>query len=235
MNKLVLLPILPLFLATGCAVAENSSQNSEQSYGFTTQYSGKAKIQNGIYHGQVGNLLEAASFSIAVPQASDPSQFASMKMKEEIGTDNIYVSFGPTDLDPSIYRVTVNAKRVPVTFTQMKTNLFPQIAPFIERAYGQPMQAIHQEDITFQGHPAVFAVYTQDIPGSSQLLGTRPIQGATLTHTIYYIDYDKYIVTLWVMGSSGGGINTVNDQNRSQLIHRTWPSQIKFVNSFHLK
>ena len=223
MNKLKFASlIIILMLLAGCS-----------SMGLPTMNAVKGKINNGIYNGKIGEQPGLGGFSVKVPQASNNYEFSYMQMKEEIGSDNTYVSFGPAAIDFSIYRVFIGV-RDQVPFEKFKAQAIPMIAPFIAKSYGQPIYKIYQQDITYKGHPALYAVYTQHLPSYFDPIGMHQIEGVMLTHAIYYIDYGKYLVVLWAMGNSGGGSNAITDKSRSQMINRTWKPQLEFVNSFRL-
>jgi hypothetical protein len=89
------------------------------------------------------------------------------------------------------------------------------------------------EQTTFKGHPALYQVVTQTLPARTDAM-KRTIAGKVLTHAIYVIDYDGYVVLLWVMGASDGAINAVDDNNRDEMSKQTWKPQVEFVNSFQL-
>ena len=223
MNKLKFASvILILMLLTGCSSMGLSSMNSA-----------KGKINNGIYSGKIGERPGLGGFSVKVPQASSNFEFSYMQMKEQIGSDMTYVSFGPAAIDFSIYRVFVGV-RDQVSFEKFKTQAFPAMASLIAESYGQPIHKIYQKDINYHGHPAQYAVYTQYLPSYFNPINMHQIEGSMLTHAIYYIDYGKYLVMLWSMGNSSSGSNAITDKNRSQMINRTWKPQVEFVNSFRL-
>ena len=135
---------LIIFLLAGCS-----------SMGLPSFNSAKGKIKNGTYTGKIGTQSTLGTFSVKVPQTSNDYEFTYMQMKEDIGNDFTYVSFGPAALDFSIYRVMVGVKDQ-VPFTAFKQKSVPMLAAYVEKAYGQPIHKIYETNTTFNGHPAFY-------------------------------------------------------------------------------
>lgn len=184
------------------------------------------------YTQKIGSQPNLGRFSIQIPHQPDSYEYRYMQTNEEIGDDYTYVSFGPAALDGTIYRVNVGL-RDPVPFKVFSQWVLNRLKKMAENTEHQKMKKVYEENVRVQGQPAVFAVYTQHIPGHTDIaLHNRA--SVTYTHAIYYVDYGQYGVIFWIQTNSVMPLNTVNDKNRNKITQRQWQPMQTFVHSFRL-
>jgi hypothetical protein len=212
-------------------LASCSAINS--SLGIPTLNLDKDHIKNGIYSNKIGECPGFHYFSFTVPQASNGDDYLYMQMKEDRSKNNTYVSLGPSAADFTLYRVMIIAKNH-MPFSSFQQHYIPLYAKHIAKIYGAPLQKIVEKETLVHHHPALYVVYIQKIPRYFSVLRLNTVKSTTLTHAIYYINYEKYIVLLWTLGNSNGTMNPVNEHNRMALINGTWGPQTTFVDSFHI-
>lgn len=151
----------------------------------------KGEIKNGTYTAQ------DKSFSVAVPHKEGTEEYRHMQVKEQGNEFGAYVSFGPSALDQSIYRVEI-ARRVVAGSEKVK---FEEIAPKIVEGFKAQLkngydselkeQASRQESLG--GKKAYYYQFIQLVPAGK--LSNKP---ETLTHEAYVIDFGKGAAIVWV-------------------------------------
>lgn len=196
-----------------------------QTYCFANSGKHLGYIKNGVYHARIGAEQGLGSFSVELPAGKG-------YIKEELMNIGTYVSFTNDEPDYSIFRVnvTLKSKKYTPTFNAIDNKIVIPFKNFIVKSFGQPVEEIYKTTVTFKGHKAFYIVYTQDMPGGWS--GLNKTTGYKLTHGVYIIDYDKYVVVLWAEAFTA---NSSSDSKIKKLIiERKWAPEIKFVNSFQL-
>jgi len=140
-------------------------------------------------------------FTVAVPFAADTDNHRYMKVKEEYGPNEDYVSFGPGAVDQRIYRidfVTPPAGRSLPALDTVVSRMQGLVAQQAQQSYGTAPTVGGSQKTVIGGHDA----YTWEMQQSV------PSMHATLTHEVYMIYLGGSGVTVWVQTPS----NNLSDQ-----------------------
>jgi len=191
------------------------------------------QIENGTYTTKIGKTGEEGSFRVVMPHTPGSYEYSYMKSKEQFNKYGTYLSFGPAAIDHTIFRIYVDPPEVPITpkFLDQAIDASKQEA---EHAYKAKLKQIAYTSTTVNGRSAKYAVYTQSIPGYTDIQ-LHQIAATTYTHAIYAIDYGKYFVSIWIQYSNNStGENQINNTNRDLITKRTHKKQNDFVRSFKI-
>ena len=134
-------------------------------------------------------------FTVSVPFAENTDNHMYMKVKENYGPTEDYVSFGPGAVDQRIWRVEV-VLPTPGRSIQALDAVAPQVLAATEhlaqQAYGTTPTAGEGQKTMVNGH----AAYVWDLQQSV------PSMHATLAHKLYLIDFGSTMATVWVQTPS---------------------------------
>jgi hypothetical protein len=118
----------------------------------------KGEIKNGTYTAQ------DKSFSVAIPHKEGTEEYRHMQVKEQGNEFGAYVSFGPSALDQSIYRVEI-ARRISagsekVQFDEVAPKIVEGFKAQLKNGYGSELkeQAARQESL--KGKKAYYYQFT---------------------------------------------------------------------------
>lgn len=135
-------------------------------------------------------------FTVSVPFAPNTDNHMYMKVKENYGPVEDYVSFGPGAVDERIWRIEVVTPPADKPLPALDA-LAPQILTTVEKqaeqAYGTVPTAGEGQKTTVSGHPAWVWDLQQSVPSMH----------ATLAHRLYLVDFGGPMATVWVQTPSG--------------------------------
>jgi len=151
----------------------------------------KGEIKNGTYTAQ------DKSFSVAIPHKEGTEEYRHMQVKEQGNEFGAYVSFGPSALDQSIYRVEI-ARRIAagsekVQFDEVAPKIVEGFKAQLKSGYGSELKERAARQELLKGKKAYYYQFTQLVPAGK--LSNKP---ETLTHEAYVIDFGKGAAIVWV-------------------------------------
>lgn len=152
----------------------------------------KGEIKDSVY------TTPDKSFSVAVPHKQGSEEYRHMHVKEQINEYGAYVSFGPTSLDQSIYRLET-AKRVTpcspcVKLEDAAPKMIENYRTQIQQGYGGALKEVATRQEMLNGRKAYYWKLTQVIPARTLSRNTE----AAVTHEAYVIDFEKGMAMVWV-------------------------------------
>jgi hypothetical protein len=226
MKKIITMTILTTTaLLSGCAMDMSSTQPTNSAPQPTVkQVAGK--IQQGHYISRIGKAVPGqmsipASFSVMVPQTSNPDEYQYTQVSDQQGPNYTSVRFGPGWHDQTIYRLTVSKPATASPFNSYSSVLLKETVKRMHAA-GQSMPIkLYQSVLSIKHHPVLFAVYQQ----------TDKSNNDVLTQAIYIWQQGHYAFEAWLTGSSASQINPVNGVTRFEVVKHQFSPFAKFINS----
>lgn len=185
----------------------------------------KGKIKDGIY------TSPKSKFRISVPNWDDKSEYQYMKMKEQLSTTGIYLSFGPAAFKNNIYRVEYAEKLSSMSYyielKTIKNEIFSKYIKQIEKAYNSKVELIAEDIDLFDSKKSYSRIYRQSIPRRETFFKTTA--ESLRYHFVDLIDYGSYSVMYWVEIP----VNLDNKKTiEEKLKNRDNEDYYNFVNSF---
>jgi hypothetical protein len=157
------------------------------------------KILKGTLQGDT-YLAPDGLFSVKSPYAKGSGEYTSMTIKELYGPKGDYVSFGPAELDQSIYRVNITGRRNErgelVPFEQAAQMAVESFSQDLKQGYGVPLIELTHGQRTVQGTPGLTWKFSQTVAPHSSLLNAT--SGEVFWHEVVALDAGENIVLLWV-------------------------------------
>jgi len=153
-----------------------------------------------------GNVYTAKDkrFTVSVPHVQGSYEYTYMQVKEQYGTVEDYLSFGPAAINQSIYRIDFVTAPTGQSLPDLDT-VAPKMLKVVEQeaqgAYGGTITAGDQTKLAIGGHNAYHWELTQTVPK-----GKLANVAVDLVHQVYQIDFGRSMATIWVQIEVGNPI-----------------------------
>jgi hypothetical protein len=158
----------------------------------------RGTIKNGVY------AAPDSFFSVTVPQKEGSYEYQYMKVKEQYGATEIYVSFGPAAIDQTIYRLDI-AKRVTAESQNVKlddltaSRLIELAKAQVGKAYKGELVEVASDKETINDKPCYHWRFKQTVPAGIMISNRQ----AVLNHDVYAMDLGKGVASIWVQSLDG--------------------------------
>lgn len=160
----------------------------------------QGSIDNNVYTSKGG------TFTVAVPHPQGSDEYRYMHVKEQYRDNETYLSFGPSAVDQSVYRVDLLMRMTPGSMDPSLDQTAPQLLANVEqqaqKAYGGDVTVTSSDKTQVNGREALHWLLKQVAP-AGKLVNDAPV---TLVHEVYAIDFGYAIATVWVQTETGDPI-----------------------------
>lgn len=212
---------LLVFLLSGC--------NLDHSF----PYYLNGNLNNDTYQAYTmkGRHYSRDSYTVVVPQSYNKFAEAYLQANEINGKNYTYLKLGPMSTDTTLYRLLI-VRKCNLSMSEFKYRYFPLIVSFDARGDDRQMVKVAERNTSVNGHPALYEVYTQYKPGLYYYYSRHQPADITFTHAVYFVDYGKYAVIIWIQYNNESAFNGIDRENRAWIINETYKPQNWFLRSF---